>query len=651
MTDGDARAPQVSALRLAVLPALVLLIAWICVIDTPFARVYGYADWIGNWNARIAANYARYGLGATMGAQIMNLEAAAPADWVLYHGHPATLDLWTAGMFGLFGSQAVWVQRFLPLLASILTLFVFAVVAAKRASSPRIAVWTFASLPIFFAHGINLSYEPFCVPILMLVIEAYRRERRGLALLGLYLGGLVDFPVLYVAPFLALIELSVRERTIRERLVFGALLGGVALASLSTHLLHVGLAHSALPGHAGVTLADKIFGALSSGGQEPAIGVVIEKAARHFADAFTWPGIALLCVGLWFGGRGLNLQALAFAFVGVLHCVLFRGHFVQHDFWPYYLLPFVALAVAEALARFPRRIAAAAVVVLALLGANRSFGLWSDGVWSERRMGDVRGVAADLREVLDSADAASSRAVVHYLGEEPGWAVESLRGVAVVEGRDLALQILGSGEGRGDFGPFLDNLAGTWGYLARPQRAVLPAQPDRVAEHRARVEEIFGEPLAERRAASGRSYWIYDAGPLFLGSGSNKDLLVHVREPRLEQLRERARMLVALSAFAAGDEILWLEGEPPAAPGSQGGARRPSSAAPVSAQERFRGRVLGRGGQTEVEAWKPESGRYLACAGDSGWAARLKARFAGRYEIRTAASATGPLEIVVVQPR
>ena len=435
MTRPGASLRGVSALRLAGPPALLLLVAWILVINTPFCRVYGFADWIGNWNARIAANFCRYGLGETLGAQVMNLEASEPANWVLYHGHPATLDLLLAGLFGVVGHQAVWVQRLLPLIASLATLFVFARVAARRASSPQLAMWSFAALPIFFAHGINLSYEAFCVPILLLVVEAYRSERRVLALIGLYLGGLFDFPVLYVAPFLAVIELGVHERTLRQRLVYGALLGLVAVASLSTHLVHVVLAHGALPAHAGLPLGEKILSALSSGGIEPALGETVSKAAKHFSEGFTWPGIALVLVGLFVGGRGLNLHALAFACVGLLHCVAFRRHFVVHDFWPYYFLPFAALAIGEALARLPRRLAVAGLVVLALAGVNRSFGLWSEGVWSQRLAHDVRGVSADLREVIDARlSSGEPRPVLHYLGTEPGWALETSRGAAILEG-------------------------------------------------------------------------------------------------------------------------------------------------------------------------------------------------------------------------
>lgn len=628
--DGPRGRAGTRFLLFAILAALVL---WLPRLDTPFARVEGFADWISSQNGRIAKNHLRYGLAATRGDQIRNLEPAPPEEWIHYNNHPGTLDLLTAGVFAVLGSDAPWAHRLLPLLATLATVALLWVLAARTGLDPGVCAGLWLLAPLTLTHGLDLSYEPLCIAVMVALLLGWQAGRRWSLLPFLVLGGLVDYPVLYLAPFFGLCALGERRHAAWP---YVAALAGSALLSFGIHLAHVAWAMGGLETSAGVSWWDHVL--LSLGDRAPlpgllawlwsqlvslhasfgvpllalgALGLVLLLQARPRRRAADPEAQAGSATGPGFPGA---LPILAFGFAGVLHVALFRAHAVVHDFWLAYLGPSVAGLAAVGVARLPRGAGIGALVVAAGLG------LWQGNkVWAEREAIPVRAVAADLEGQF------GPETVLHMLNGltpgPPGWALGEERGALVLDAADLVYQ---------PFATYLDRL-GSLAALGRPQRLVVLEAALRPTDLSFLEEHLL--PFAEARTFDGRAgrWRVYDLGPLLLDPGLSPYLTTEA-EPRLRldaaaraRLIARAHELLALGVVPAGSSLTFLDG----------GSRD---------WERIRGRRVRSGGEAELAAGE---GSFAAWAGGP-WAARLAARFPGRSREVEVPGPTGPVTLRVL---
>lgn len=590
--EASTRDPQLRGGRAAAIVALVLLFGcWIWHLDTPFSRVRGFADWIGNRNGLIVDNYLRYGLTGSRGAQIMNLEPVPDAaSRVIYRGHPPTLDLLTAGLAAGLGNTPL-VQRLLPLLGSLLAFLILHRALRRTGADPWPALFLFAAFPVMGVHGVNFSYEPLCLPAMLLAAHWFAigesRDRHVLA--ALFLGGLFDWPALYMAPLFASIA------WLRGRRRFALWIGVVAGASFAATVGHQILTMGGLAGLHGKPWHEKIAQAFAPPNLPP-IGDWLWQQIEFFDESFTIPGVALALLGLaWFRAR-LGFVSGAFGFCALLHVAAFRGHAHVHDFWLWYALPVFAIAGGRVLSRLPQPAAWVAMVAVGVLGAVRT-----GSVWRERAAPPVRAVASDLKQLFEDD------VVVHQLRMPPGWSTEVFRGAPVVEGEDMLLQALG-----GSFRVYLDTLAGTWGYLHRPQRAVL-FLPGAAPEHRPLVEKWFpGSELAERDGRAGR-YVVYDIGPFLVDPKRSPEMLRLLGEAECTRLWYRARLHLVVPLFPPGTKLLWLDGT-------------------ASAPERLRGRIVRGGGADQLSGDTVSQGWTAAAWPETEAARGLASRAGDRLE-------------------
>ncbi|HMQ22288.1 MAG TPA: hypothetical protein PKE00_07360, partial [Planctomycetota bacterium] len=202
-------------------------------------------------------------------------------------------------------------------------------------------------------------------------------------------------------------------------------LGLACVLSLGLTLAHVVWSGQAA-GTPGQDVVQKILRSFApKRGFEPAWGTYFEAWVRALVDGLAWPGLVLAVLALlWLALHGRRGSAAyerrlgfgpgfgigAFAFVGVLHCALFRAHFVLHDFWAFYLTPAAALASAA----FAQRLTTLLRVALLLVVGGFGFA-GSLAVWQERAAPPVREVAGDLAALADEAT------VFHQLRAPAGW--------------------------------------------------------------------------------------------------------------------------------------------------------------------------------------------------------------------------------------
>lgn len=492
MKPNDEFSPRGSAWTraLGIVAVLFLLGLWAIHLDTPWSRVRGFADWIGAQNARIASNMDALGLAETGGAQLLNLEPpAASRDWILYHGHPATLDILTSRLFRWTGEREVWVQRLLPLLAALLALVLLARLAIRIGVPPWLSLVFFAAYPLTSAHGINFSYEPLCLAAMLGLVLLFERGWRWSLAPLFVVGGLLDFPVLYLAPYFALCVLFAREERIggvrfsARRFGFGVVLGCACLASLAIHFTHVVLSGERAVNR-GQGILEKILNSFApKEGFEPDFARYASAAWEWFSTGFGVPGLLLGIVALFLlNARAASPRArrvaAAFVFAGALHCLAFRAHFAVHDFWPVYFTPAFALASAWWVGRMRPSLRVAVSCTVLVWGSIVGVGLWA-----ERSGQPVRETVADLRMRFDDQKTPDVRPTLYQLRMPAGWALEQERGAPVYEGLDLAERLLAvqrcdvadrsalraALEG---YRGFVDNVAAR-GDLGRPQILVL----------------------------------------------------------------------------------------------------------------------------------------------------------------------------------
>lgn len=626
----------------------IVLITWGAFVSTPWSRVTGFADWIGAQNARIATNMVRLGTEAR-GAQLLNLEAPrSTRDWILYHGHPPTLDWMTSALFRVTGSSHVAVQRIVPILAALVAIVLLAILARRVKVDPLLTIGVFASFPFVGAHGIDFSYEPLCLAALLALVVLYDRGWRYRLLPLFFVFGWFDYPVLYLGPFLALTEL-VRRRD-RGAVLFTIMLGVVCVASLVSTLVHAAWSGE-VAGNRGQGIVEKILSSLApKRGFEPTVGAYLDAVWRQFSIGLSWPGflVGVVGIGSFFFGRQcyrsrmfarfrsrgpasveLRVAVLAFVFVGALHCLAFRAHFVLHDFWAIYWTPAFALAIAACLAGVS---ASVRVVMLVVLGAFGVRGTWA--IWNERASAPVRSVASDLNEIDPGRTT-----VFHQLRAPAGWAIENERRAPVYEGSDLVLHLAriasdDSSEraaGLLAYKGFLDNLGGTRGDLSRTQEAFLYLPKAQAGDRDIVRTLLCSREGRTETTASGASYvlWSLDRAfsdprgfPAFSKVSADDVRVLGLRAILFAGLDALA---TALEARGAALDVIWLDGAADAR-----SVQGPDSM--VTARgETFRGVRIVSAGRDELEERVNDPRRFGAAsfvvAGRAPLASVLRDRF------------------------
>jgi hypothetical protein len=506
-------------LLFALFALLLLFTSWARHVDTPFTRVLGFADWIGNENGRIAWNHVRYGFAETRGAQIRNLEPAEPADRIYYHGHPATLDVLTGLVFAALGHKEIWAHRLVPLFAHLLALLLLVRLARALGSDPPLVLGVYALLPMTSVHGLNLSYEPLCLAaILGLVLLHHRGWRYRLAPLFVLLG-LLDFPVLYLGPWFALLAFLQRERNWLWRVGLTAALGVACVASIGLHVLHLLWSMGGLQAGHGPSWSEYILNVFrKTASVLPELGDFVSGQLRWLQLGYTAPLLALTLVGAVFLVRDPRRRAAVFglAFVALLHFAVFPAHASVHDFWWVYLAPFVAFAVPAALDRLPAPLTPFVLSMALLLSA-----LHSERIWQERAAPPARAMGQDL------AARFSPEEVLLAFRTPPGWALETFRGHPTHD----AEQIFLPGQEAQAWSTLIDQL-GAFAQLERPMLGVMPVA---AAEYAGLLDAAF--PGARQ---SSRGDWlVWDLRPFVLEPGRSPYFSSRMGEARAAGLAQR----------------------------------------------------------------------------------------------------------------
>ncbi len=531
---------------LALIALLGLALLWASHLNTPYSRIFGFADYIGSENTRFSYNHVRYGFAETKGAQIRNLEAAAPEDRVYYHAHPGLLDILTGAVMGLTGSRDAWATRLLPILAAICSFVLIFRNSRDGPVDPWLSLAILAILPMTAIHGNNFSYEPFCQAVVLGICLLHERGWRYRLLPLLYVGGFFDYPSLYVAPFLALVAF-VRPRLESEqgwtrRILWTAALGTTCLLSIGTHLLHLIWSMGGLQGTQGPAWHEYIFHVISQGTQYlPPFAEFLSKQYDIVVTGFTLPGILLGVWALLRYARKLPLVAYAFLWVGLLHFFAFPGHADKHDFWLTYLAPFFALSIAFVLQRFERSPRYFLFGLIAVLGARSSV-----GIWAERAAPPVREVAADLTRLFPK------EAVLHVFRTPANWALENYRHTPVAFGEELLLP----GRAEAQLTTCLENL-GTFSLLERPQIAVMPIRELR-AEYLALLQQVFPKARLEDRIGDFDRWACWDIRRFLLDPGASPYFQQALGEAALARVRDLGRALRLLPLLPPGARIAFL---------------------------------------------------------------------------------------------
>jgi len=592
-------APALPWLALAV--CVLLVVQWLSFANVPFARAHGKADWIGAHNTRIADNYLRYGLRATGGRQILNLERAEPADWIEYQNHPATLDLLTAGVFSLFGGDDPWIARLLPLVASVVSCWLVWLLAGPGPGAWA-ALVVFAALPIFGAHGLNLSYEPLCLPFILAIVLLYSRGRRFSLLVLLFAGGLVDYPVLYLAPVL-FVHSFLRRRETTLALPFCVGLVFASVAAFGAHIGHLLWANGDLLRDSGRPWYEFMLATVSAKQWMPGPLEFLSRQWEQALAGFTLPALVAAAVG-WYTWkrRKPTIVEVALLTVGLVHVLVFRGHAYQHDFWLWYLAPVVALAVARAVQFVPGALGGFALVVIAILGLKGSL-----DVWRERALVPVRQIGRTFALAFDPVD------VLHvYPG--PGWAIENYR-------RHPCLELAHLLDPTRDLQVTIDSI-GRRALLGRRQFAVVSedAADDQIVRY---IDRAFP---GSRRPPRG-SWRVWEITP-FVRDPAKSPVLGQGLDPATAQrIRSRVRMHRVLDLLPIGARVAFV------AEGSG-----------LGALERFRRRWVRMVGPESLESLQDlDRWHVVAWPGTPG--AEALEKLGGSAESLSLATAGGPLAI------
>jgi hypothetical protein len=380
-------------LRIARLAVLAVLILLLCrSIDAPFNTWHSLNDAV---HVQFARNHIQYGLRSTALYSTWGSTLAPSAIPDRYLSHPPLVAFWTAVPLWLFGDHE-WSARLFPISASLGSAALLMTILGRlgRPGLGVLAGFFFATLPLTAYFGRMIDHEAPAQFFALLMIHGYlewtglygtsSRPRRGALAYstGAVLGVGTAWAVLPAAGLLWAWHASrVARRAADPRLlVWLTAIPGLALFGVVLHIVAAcGWDFSALE----LLFEKRSLG--GDGGLEP-WSAWLAMQWVYLNRSFTPPGALAAVLGAPllvaaacnarvralspFAGTLAAPAALSGAH-GVLWVLAFKNQSWFHDYWQFFLGPYVALAMAgmavtihQALASRAPRVACVAVAVL-----------------------------------------------------------------------------------------------------------------------------------------------------------------------------------------------------------------------------------------------------------------------------------------------
>jgi Dolichyl-phosphate-mannose-protein mannosyltransferase len=384
------------ALRFVRLGVLAILVLLLCrSIDAPFNAWHSLNDAV---HVQFARNHIQYGLRSTALYSTWGSTLAPSAIPDRYLNHPPLVAFWTAGPLWLFGDHE-WSARLFPISATLASAALLMTILG-RLGRPGLGVLTgffFATLPLTAYFGRMIDHEAPAQFFTLLMIHGYlewtgtygasSRPRRGALAYatGAVLGTFTAWAVLPAAGLIWAWHAARVGRRGADSRILAWLTAIPALAFLGV-VLHIlaacGWDFSMLE----VLLEKRSLG--GAGGLEP-WSAWLSMQWVYLKRSFTPPGAlaAILGVPLIAAAAGNarvraffplagNLAAVAVlcGAHGLLWVLAFKNQSWFHDYWQFFLGPYVALAMAAlvvavhgVLAPKAPRLALVAVAVLLVI--------------------------------------------------------------------------------------------------------------------------------------------------------------------------------------------------------------------------------------------------------------------------------------------
>ena len=403
--------------------ALLLTVAGVrlAVIDRPFAtNDEGTAAGIP---LMTALNYHRYGIGAHRLAGVLNAGDVPVENRVLYAHHPPTVPVLIALTYDAWG-VAEWTSRLFPAICSVLATLLLGWMIARRHGHPAgiAAAGCYALCPMTIAFGDMPDFvaAPLVLMALLTVecfarfLETSQARWLGWGALAFVGGALVDWPIFFLPPILALVWM--RGATWRRwwRVLPFALGCGIVLA-----LLIAWTAYADPAGAIWEQITARIAGTHDQTGQRIPMSDWLWRVGIEY-QLIRQGAIALLALAyLLLRPRQRADVPLMLLGWGALHLLIgYQGNY-QHSFWSIVVTPGLAAAAGVVIGRLlefrlpaPAAISGAVTIPI-LLGLlhwpTARHELYDDYAYvravpySQRELADaIRSVAAPHEGVLTS---------------------------------------------------------------------------------------------------------------------------------------------------------------------------------------------------------------------------------------------------------
>lgn len=370
----------------------------------------GMHDWNGAFYSQLSRNLLRYPFDVHHGMGVLAVGADVPPveERGLYAHHPPGLVWLIAGAFRLFGESEA-TARVVPIIASLAGLWMLIVLTARRGGRELAlcAGLVFALMPMNVYFGRMVNHEAVCLCLMLAAVFAWQAAAPGrtaktsafaLTGWGAAIAAIIWIDwigVLFAGLFCGWATLRRRRLGLTGgRLVYAWGLSIGAAAGMVCYLVYAGLDGS----------WEKLWSIFVSR-RESEITPPHSVAWEHVLGNVSWPVLAMAVLGAaWsIASRSLRQETLrngqnhpaveadeglgVIALTGLIWVVLFWRLFKIHNYWMYYLGPWVALSAASALAGIRFRVFARApalapvlfytlVVIMggaALYGAQRYF--------------------------------------------------------------------------------------------------------------------------------------------------------------------------------------------------------------------------------------------------------------------------------------
>jgi 4-amino-4-deoxy-L-arabinose transferase-like glycosyltransferase len=364
----------------------VLLLAALLLTRGLTARFNGWHDHNSAMYGQFARNHVEYGLRATALYCTWGDTLAPPAPPQRYVNHPPLIALWVAVPLVLLGDHE-WAARLVPIAASLGSACLTMVILGRLAGNlvGVLAGFFFSTLPLTAYFGRMIDHVAPAQFFSLLMLHGYLewtatypgrcRRARGASLyaaaavLGIGTAWACVLAALLIGTWHAV---RVVRRAGEARILIG--LAAAPALGLAAVLLHILAATGWDLGMLGQLARSRSVGGVGGGQPWSAwLGTQARTAVRNF----TLPGVAaaLASVLVWAarslrGGRNAVLPGFALrgdaavasgllGLQGALYLLLFKNAAWFHDYWQFFLGPFVAASMA-AVALALRDVAAAA---------------------------------------------------------------------------------------------------------------------------------------------------------------------------------------------------------------------------------------------------------------------------------------------------